>query len=112
MCHIVDRFVATARSRDSVPIIVIMPHRDFVQEVMDYGVSRVARLVDHLSKRNYSFIDAVQVEADMKPSRLQLDQWYHGHATREGNLVLADILSRYLESNFGDLIRSQARSRL
>jgi hypothetical protein len=43
---------------------------------------------------------------------LQLDHWYHGHATREGNQVLADILNRYLENNFGDLIRSQAKSQL
>jgi hypothetical protein len=112
MCHIVDRFVATARSRGSVPIIVIMPHRDVVQELMDHGVNRVARLVDHLSNQKYPFVDAVQVEADMKPSRVQLDHWYHGHATREGNQVLADILSRYLESNFGGLIRSQVRSQL
>ena len=79
---------------------------------MDHGVNRVARLVDHLSTEKYPFIDAVQVEADMKPSRLQLDHWYHGHATRDGNQVLADILGRYLETNSGDLIRSQARSEL
>jgi hypothetical protein len=112
MCHIVDRFVATARTRDSVPIIVIMPHKDYVQELMDNGVSRVARLVDYLSSRKYSFIDALQVVADMNPSRPQLDDWYQGHATREGNQVLADILSRYLESNFGDLIRTRAGSRM
>jgi len=110
MCHIVDRFVATARRRDSIPIIVIMPHKDYLQESMDHGVNRVARLLDHLSRQKYPFIDAVQVVADMKPSRLQLDGWYHGHATREGNQVLADILGRYLESNFGDLLRSQANN--
>jgi hypothetical protein len=111
MCHVVDRFVATARARDAMPIIVIMPHKDYVQELMDNGISRVARLVDCLSRQNYPFVDAIQVMADMKPSKLQLDTWYRGHATREGNQVLADILSRYLESNFEGLLTSQVTSR-
>jgi hypothetical protein len=112
MCHVVDRFVATARKRDAIPIIVIVPHEDYVQELMDHGISRVAKLVDFLSRQKYPFIDAVQVVADMKPSRLQLDAWYHGHATREGNEVLADILSRYLKSNWGDLLRAGGSGQL
>jgi hypothetical protein len=79
---------------------------------MDHGVSRVSRLVDHLSRQKYPFIDALQAVADVKPSREQLDAWYQGHATREGNEVLADILSRYLDSNFGELLRFQARRQL
>ncbi|MCL5125257.1 MAG: hypothetical protein M1511_12320, partial [Deltaproteobacteria bacterium] len=32
---------------------------DFIQESMDYGFSRVARLTDYLSKAKYPFIDVV-----------------------------------------------------
>jgi hypothetical protein len=111
MCHVVDRFVALARARGSIPIIVVMPHKDYVQELIDNRLSRVAKFTDFLSNRKYHFVDAIGAVADMKPSKLQLDSWYHGHATRKGNLVLAEILHRYVEANFGALLTWQARSR-
>lgn len=92
MRHLVDRFVTNALARGSFPIIVIMPHKDYVQESMDYGINRVSRLVDYLTVQKYSFVDAVQIIADMKPSKSKLEKMYQGHATAEGNQVLADIL--------------------
>jgi hypothetical protein len=60
-----------------------MPHRDFVQELMDHGVNRVASWSIIYQTRSIH-LSTLFVEADMKPSRLQLDRWYRGHATREG----------------------------
>ncbi len=96
MCHIVDVFVKTALARGSTPIIVIMPHTDFVREIMDYRVSRVAKLLSYLKKKQYRVIDMVQAMADMKPTRAQLDKWFNGHATPMGNKVIAGVLARSL----------------
>ncbi|MCL5125662.1 MAG: SGNH/GDSL hydrolase family protein [Deltaproteobacteria bacterium] len=104
MQHVVDLFVANAHKRGATPLIVIMPHKDFIQESMDYGFSRVARLTDYLSKAKYPFIDVVQIMADMNLSRSKLGKLYHDHATTEGNQVLADILYSYLKTNFKQLL--------
>lgn len=96
MCHIVDLFVETARERGALPIIVIMPHKDYVEEQRQFGISRVKRLLDHLEAKNYPFVDLVGKMVEMNPSRSLLDQWYRGHATAEGNRVTADLLARYL----------------
>ncbi|MBI5252121.1 MAG: SGNH/GDSL hydrolase family protein [Desulfomonile tiedjei] len=100
MCYIADRFVATARSRGSEPLIVIMPYKDFVTEINDNGVVRVAGFLEYLSAKGYPFLDAVKCVADMKPSKDDLEKWYEEHASGEGNKVLADILSRYLLANY------------
>jgi len=104
MRHVVDRFVVNARSRGSIPIIVIIPHKDFIQELMDYGFSRAARLTDYLSAQKYPFIDVIQIMANMRPSRAQLERLYHGHATTEGNQLLADILYGNLKTNFDNVL--------
>ena len=72
---------------------------DFIRELMDYRVSRVARLLEYLKDKRYPFVDVIQAMADMNPSSSQLDAWYQGHATAEGNRVTADILFRYLQRN-------------
>ncbi len=96
MCHIVDLFVKTALARGDTPIIVIMPHKDFVRELMDYHVSRTAKLLSYLKKKQYAAIDLVQAMADMQPTTADLEEWYDGHATPAGNKVTAEILERSL----------------
>ena len=59
---------------------------------MDYGINRVSRLVEYMTAKKYSFIDAVQIIANTKPSKSKLEEMYRGHATAKGNQVLADIL--------------------
>ncbi|MFH0958454.1 MAG: SGNH/GDSL hydrolase family protein [Pseudomonadota bacterium] len=100
MCHLVDRFVANASARGSFPIIVIMPHKDYIQESMDYGVNRVARLEEYMTAKNYTFIDAVQLMTNMKPSTSELETMYSGHATARGNEVLAEIIYNHLKNFF------------
>lgn len=96
MCHIVDLFVETARERGSLPIIVIMPHKDYVEEEQVYGISRVKKLLGHLETKGYHYVDLVGEMVSTKPSRSLLDTWYSGHATVEGNRIVADMLARYL----------------
>ena len=98
MCHLVDRFVVNASARGSFPIIVIMPHKDYIQESMEHGVNRVARLVKYLTDQKYSFIDTVQIMANMGPSGSELERMYHGHATAWGNEVLAEIIFNHLKN--------------
>ncbi len=98
MRHLVDRFVANALGEGSFPIIVIMPHKDYIQESMEYGVNRVARLVEYLTAQKYPFIDAVQIIANTKPSGTELEKMYHGHATAWGNEVLAEIIFNNLKN--------------
>ncbi|MGC8657791.1 MAG: hypothetical protein ACP5U1_01830 [Desulfomonilaceae bacterium] len=100
MQHVVDLFVTDAGERGATPLIVIMPHKDFIQEYMDYGFSRTTRLTDYLLKAKYPFIDVVQIMAGMNLSRSKLGQLYHDHATTEGNQLLAEILYSYLKNNF------------
>ncbi len=95
MCHIVDLFVETARERGSQPIIVIMPHKDYVEEQQQFGISRVKKLLSHLQAKNYQYVDLVGEMAAMNPSRSQLDRWYRSHATAEGNEMVANLLARY-----------------
>ncbi|MDQ7782813.1 MAG: hypothetical protein RDU20_08030 [Desulfomonilaceae bacterium] len=96
LCHIVDNFVQTARDRGAEPIIVIMPQSDFVRELQECGINRAGKLVAYLEYRNYAFVDLVQAMAAIGPTRDQLDQWYDGHATPEGNRITADLMFRNL----------------
>lgn len=99
MTHIVDSFVETAKLRGSVPIIFIMPHKDQILELQDYKASRHDPLLAYMKRKGYRFVDLVQLVVDMEPDRIQLDQWYQGHATREGNRMLADLINQYFEKN-------------
>jgi hypothetical protein len=96
MAYIVDRFVNTARSRGSTPVIVLMPHKELIEETVKYGMSRIDPLADRLKRSNYLFIDLIRGLADMRPSADQLATWYREHATAEGNQIIAEIIARYL----------------
>jgi len=97
MCHIVDMFVKTAISRGETPIIIIMAHKDYVQELMDYRVSRAAKLVSYMKRKQYMVIDLIQAMATMNPTRKELDEWYEGHATAAGNKITAKIIASNLK---------------
>ncbi len=97
MCHIVERFVGTVRSRGSTPVIVLMPHKELIEETVKYGVSRIDPLADYLKRSHHLFIDLIRVMADMRPPPDQLARWYREHATAEGNRVIAQIIAGYLE---------------
>ncbi len=99
MRYIVDSFVETAESRGSIPVIVIMPHKDQVQELLDYKVSRFEPLLVHMRQKGYRFIDLVQSVAEKNPDRSQLEKWYQGHATEEGNRLAAELIGQYLDRN-------------
>ncbi len=103
MCYIIDRFVKTARSRGSVPVVVILPHKDQVREILDYHTSRVERLTRYLDEKRYAYIDVLQEIADMHPTRAQLERWFQGHSTREGNEVIAKILAHDLRRKCAEL---------
>lgn len=107
MCHIVDLFVQTAETRDSIPVIVLMPHRELVVETMRHQVSRVENLVTYLKAEQYRFIDLIRAMAEMRPTQEQLDTWYHEHATPQGNQITARIITEYLKGNA--LLRGDAR---
>lgn len=96
MCGIVDRFIETASKRGQYPIIVLMPHTDYVREVLETGGTRTDPLISHMKSRNYAFFDLVRAIAGLKPSRGQLEKWFHGHATTEGNRITAGLLVRCL----------------
>lgn len=104
MCHIVDLFVHTARARNSIPVIVLMPHRELIEEAVKHRVSRIANLVTYLDVKGYPYIDLITVLADDQPSRRQLGQWYREHATPEGNRITAQFIAEYLRSK--DLLRA------
>lgn len=97
MCHIVDEFVSLAHKRDQYPIVVIIPHTDYVREVLELVASRTDPLIEYMKSRNYFFMDLVRAMADMNPTIQQLDSWYQGHATPEGNLVTARLMSKSLD---------------
>jgi hypothetical protein len=98
MCHIVDLFVAAARERGAEPVVVLMPHKDYVNELLRFRVSRVARLVDYLKEKDYPYMDLIQAMADLNPGDAQLERWYKGHGTAEGNQVVADLMFRHLQA--------------
>lgn len=99
MRHVVDLFVQTAESRNSVPVVVLMPHRELVVETMKYRLSRVEDLVKYLKTKHYRYIDLIRAMADMHPTREQLNDWYREHATPKGNQITARIIREYLERN-------------
>ncbi len=106
MCHIVDEFVKTAVDRESQPLIVILPHKDQIRELSDYRINRVRRLLDYLNAKRYPFLDVVQVMADMNPTEEELNRWYIGHMSPEGNRLVAEIISRELRRGFADVLPS------
>ncbi len=97
MCHIVDRFVQTARSRNQTPVTVIMAHKDLVAELRKHKVSRVRRLAAFLKERGYLFLDLIEAVAASNANEKQLNTWFRHHATAEGNRVIAGIIADYLE---------------
>ncbi len=99
MAHVVDLFVSNCRKRNSIPIVIFMPHKDYISELRSYGLNRIEPIKQFMVKREYLFIDAIEAMAELKPSRAELDGWYEGHATSEGNRILADILADYLLSH-------------
>ncbi|AFM27452.1 SGNH/GDSL hydrolase family protein [Desulfomonile tiedjei] len=94
MCYIADRFVAIAKERGEEPIIVLMPHKDYVNELKDCKISRMAQFIQYLDRRNYHCIDAIRCMWEMNPNQEQLEAWYGGHATPAGNKIVAEILNR------------------
>jgi len=97
MCGIVDKFVETAINRDQYPIIAVIPHTDYVREVLETGTTRADPLTNYMKRRHYVVFDLVRAMADLKPSLAQLHSWYHGHATVEGNRVTADLINLLLQ---------------
>ncbi len=93
MCRLADLFVETARARGSQPIIVMLPHKDDVRELMDYGAARHEPFVAHLKSKGYHYIDAIRAMAAKNPTPERLDSWYHGHAAPAGNRIVAEILA-------------------
>jgi hypothetical protein len=96
MRHITDRFVQTAVGRGATPVIVIMAHKELVQETMKFGRSRAEPLLVHLKSRGYNYIDLIGDIAAMRASKADLANWFHEHATAEGNRVIAKIIADYL----------------
>jgi len=99
MCHIVDLFVETARSRNSFPIVVMLPHRDNVRDLMEYRISRIARLVSYLEAKKYPYINVIRSMADRNPTPTELERWFSGHTSKQGNKIVADIVGHWLEQN-------------
>ncbi len=97
MCGIADIFVATAIERKQYPIIVLIPHTDYVREVLETGGTRTDPFTNYLKSRNYAVFDLVRAMADLRPSSIQLDAWYRGHATPEGNRVTAELMNELLQ---------------
>jgi hypothetical protein len=99
MCHIVDLFVGTARSRGATPIIIVVPHRELVSERMKHSVSRVENLVRYLKTKQYRYLDLIEAMARAHPTAEQLNTWYREHATAEGNRVTARLIYQYLQAH-------------
>jgi hypothetical protein len=111
MCHVVDLFVKTARERGSIPIVVILPHKDQVRELLDYHAGRADRLVRYMNGKGYAYIDVLTRIAEMKPSLAQLDRWFQGHSTAEGNRVIAEILGHELRRNCPEVFHYRTAQR-
>lgn len=107
MCHVVDLFVATAVSRGALPIVVMMPHKDYVKEVVDYGAGRAERLVRYMKQKDYPHIDPIRIIAERRPTKAQLETWYAEHATAEGNKLLSDIIYTYLAEHYPHVVESK-----
>ncbi len=106
MCFIADLFVETARSRGSEPLIVIMPHKEDIRDLIDKEIPWFFRFTQYLSHKGYPFFDAVQCVADMHPSKQELDKLYGSHASAEGNRMLAEILSKRLTADYSCLFKN------
>jgi hypothetical protein len=97
MCHIVDRFFSLALERNQYPIVVIIPHTDYVREVLETGASRTDPLLDYMKRRDFFYMDLVRAMVDLTPTMHQLESWYRGHATAEGNSVTAHLIYQLLD---------------
>lgn len=97
MCHVVDSFVQLARRQGSVPVIVILPHRDYVMELKDVGVLRHCRLIEYVRDQGYHCADLVQAMAALNPAETTLEAWYGDHATPEGNRIVASLFTQWLK---------------
>jgi hypothetical protein len=100
MAHIIDLFVQTAESRGSSPVVILLPHRNDVIEQMRYNEGRAARLVEYMESKRYMHIDVIRKAAELKPADAELDAWFQGHATAEGNMTVARLIEDDLRRLF------------
>ncbi len=92
MCHIVDLFETIARSRGQIPVIVIMPHKDYVREQRNRRVYSAARFLQYLDEKGYTYIDLIDAMARSDVTDRELDKLYESHARPEGNALTASLL--------------------
>jgi len=111
MTHVVDRFVETAKLNGAKPLVLIMPHADYVTEVMETGACRVDPLISHLKLKNCEYVDLIRMMAALDPDEKTLEKWFIGHAGPEGNKVVAELIALRLHEKGLAVSKSYRRLR-
>ena len=94
---IFEIFVALARTRGSIPVVVMLPDRRVLQAMQNSGPRSYDPLIDHLKEKRIDVLDASDafVAADLSGG---LDRWFapYGHYSAQGNRVVSAWLARAL----------------
>ena len=93
--HIVDEFVAVAKARGEIPIVVIFPMRRSVDILHDFGEKPYQTLVDYIQARGYWFIDFGDLFVKEDYTTYYLGG--EGHFSPVGNKRIADAIIIYIK---------------
>jgi hypothetical protein len=100
MFAIFERFVHDARAFGAIPIILVLPQKVEVLHRFYSGhdTHAVKTIIRFCDERSYYCFNAVSALGDRALSDKEVDGFYSGHMSAEGNQVLAKELKTYLQS--------------
>ena len=99
MKHVIAEFIATARERGEVPIVIILPTWHSVDVIEQFGRSPYWSLVDYLEEIDCVFVDVGEAFAGEQYEGYYVS--YNGHFSPAGNKRVAEVLINCIRDEQG-----------
>ena len=110
MFAIFQQFVADVTASGATPIIVLLPEGRDVQWQLKEKRPRyaVGSVLDHCDAAGYHCFEAITGLVDIVKSVGDIDRFFPGHISAEGNRIIAEHLAAYLEELSDQLGKREA----
>ena len=101
MFAIFDRFVEEARARACQPVLLVLPTKRHVMDLVARGQEslKVRTIVDFAERKGYAVFDGVRTLASAASGPDDVHSFYRNHLTPAGNEAFANGLYEFLRSS-------------
>jgi hypothetical protein len=100
MFSILDSFILEARKLGAKPLIVLMPRRfEVIQKVRGHSPDDAAILMEFCKTRGYPCFNGVEALASQAASENDVNGYFRGHLSPQGNMLVAKALYGFLLEN-------------